>query len=59
MQTHQFAKTAKLRLLEIVEFPVEMNCLPPSFQLSLVARVLVQGKGVVMQLKAKKENLQG
>lgn len=55
MQTHQFAKTAKLRLLEIVEFPVEMNCLPPSFQLSLVARVLVQCKGVVMQLKAKKE----
>jgi hypothetical protein len=59
MQTHQFAKTAQLRLLKIVEFPVKMKCLAASFQLSLVARVLVQGKGVVMQLKAKKENLQG
>ena len=59
MQTHQFAKTAQLRLLEIVEFPVEMNCLAASLQFSLVARVLVQCKGVVMQLKAKKEKLQG
>ena len=59
MQTHQFAKTAQLRLLKIVEFFVNMNCSVASFQLSLVARVLVQGKGVVMQLKAEKEKLQG
>ena len=36
MQTHQFHKTAQLRLLEIVEFPVETSMLFP-----LVARVLM------------------
>jgi hypothetical protein len=48
MHTHQFPKTAQLRLLEIVEFPVETTSLLP-----LVARVLMQCEGVIMQFEAR------
>jgi hypothetical protein len=48
MHTHQFHKTAQLRLLEIIEFPVETTSLFP-----LVARVLVQCEGVVMQFETR------
>jgi hypothetical protein len=48
MHTHQFPKTAQLRLLEIVEFPVETTSLFP-----LVARVLMQREGIVMQFEAR------
>jgi hypothetical protein len=48
MHTHQFRKTAQLRLFEIVEFPVEITSHFP-----LVARVLMQCSGVVMQFEAK------
>jgi hypothetical protein len=41
-------KTAQLRLSEIVEFPVETTSLFP-----LVARVLMQREGVVMQFEAR------
>ena len=48
MNTHQFHQTAQFRLLEIVEFPVETTSLFP-----LVARVLMQCEGVVMQFEAR------
>jgi hypothetical protein len=48
MHTHQFHKTAQLRLLEIVEFPVETTSHFP-----LVARVLMQYECVVMQFEAR------
>ena len=48
MHTHQILKTAQLRLLEIVEFPVETTSLFP-----LVARVLMQCESVVMQFEAR------
>jgi hypothetical protein len=52
MQTHQFHETAQLRLLEIVEFPVETTGHFP-----LVARVLMQCQGVVMQFEARSMNM--
>ena len=48
MHTHQFHKTAQLRLLEIVKFPVE-----PTSHFPLVARVLMQCESVVMQFEAR------
>ena len=48
MKTHQFHQTAQLRLLEIVEFPIETTSLFP-----LVARVLMQCESVVMQFEAR------
>ena len=48
MHTHQFHKAAQLRLLKIVQFSVETTSLFP-----LMARVLMQCEGVVMQFEAK------
>ena len=48
MQTHQFHKTAQLWLLKIVKFPIKT-----SSHLPLVARVLMQYEGVVMQFEAR------
>lgn len=48
MHTHQSPKTAQLRLLEIVEFPVETTSLFP-----LVARVFMQCESVVMEFEAR------
>jgi len=48
METHQFHKTAQLRLLEIVKFPIKT-----SSHLPLVACVLMQYEGVVMQFEAR------
>jgi hypothetical protein len=48
MHTHQFPETAQLRLLKIVEFPVETTSLFP-----LVARVLMQCEGVVVEFEAR------
>ena len=49
MNTHQFHKAAQLRLLEIVEFPIETTSLFP-----LVACVFMQREGVVMQFEARR-----
>jgi hypothetical protein len=48
MYTHQFRKTAQLRLLEVVQFPVETTSHFP-----LVARVFMQCESVVMQFEAR------
>ncbi len=48
MQTHQFHKTAQLWLLKIVKFPIKT-----SSHLPLVACVLMQYEGVVMQFEAR------
>ena len=47
MHTHQFHKTAQLRFLEIVEFPIETTSHFP-----LVACVLMECESVVMQFEA-------
>jgi hypothetical protein len=52
MHTHQFHKTAQLRLLEIVEFPVETTSYFP-----LVARVLMQCECVIMQFETRSMNI--
>jgi hypothetical protein len=52
MRTHQSHKTAQLRLLEIVQFPIETISLSNMRPLPFMARVLVQCKSVVMQLEA-------
>jgi len=49
MHTHQFPEAAQLRLLEIVEFPVETTSHFP-----LVARIFMQCEGVVMEFEARK-----
>lgn len=48
MYAHQFHKVAQLRLLKIVEFSVGTTSLFP-----LVARVLMQCEGVVMEFEAR------
>ena len=55
-QTHQSHKATKLRLLEIVEFPIKSITSATAGLLPLVTSVLMQCKGVVMQLEAKEEN---
>jgi hypothetical protein len=54
MHTHQFHKAAQLRLLEVVEFPVGTTSLFP-----LVARVLMQCEGIVMQFEARRMKIRG
>ena len=56
MQTHQSLKTAQLWLLEIVELSIKSISLANSSLLLLAARVIMQRKGVGMQLEAKNEN---
>lgn len=58
MRTHQFLKTAQLRLLEIVEFAIKAISIAKMCPLPLMPRVLMQCKSVVVQLEAKNENMQ-
>jgi hypothetical protein len=55
IQTHQSHKTAQLRLLEIVQFPIETISLAKMRPLPFVARVFMQCESVVVQLEAKNE----
>jgi len=54
MQTHQSHKTAQLRFLEIVKFPIETTG-----HFSLVTCVFMQCKSVVMQFEAREMKIRG
>jgi hypothetical protein len=51
IKTHQFHKTAQLRLLEIIDFPIKSVVLAMSL-LPTVAGIRMQCKGVAMQFEA-------
>ena len=51
-ETHQSHKATKLRLLEIVEFPIKSMTSATASPLPLVTGIVMQCKSVVMKLEA-------
>jgi hypothetical protein len=52
MEMHQSHKATKLRLLEIVEFPIKSLTSATASLLPLVTGIVMQRKGIGMQLEA-------